>query len=428
MRKVLILAASAATVAGVIAAAPASGAPPNRYTVANATSPASCAHNANYSSIQAAVNAAPAGASITVCPGTYQEYVTVPAGKNNLSIKGQGGNPVTSNSPSPVILYPTTPNPDPGAFDPNALVTVNGSIGVTFDSLTVSGPFTDAGCERSTTIHYGVFIVGGGSAALPHDYITKIEPANPALMGCQDGVGIRAGSQFLGQLGSVTLQNSLVDQYEKGGVVVDGPGSSGQVQNSTVTGVGPTAATAQNGVQISRQAVGSVQNNDVSGNEYTGIDAYSAGILLFGAGNGVAVQNNKLTDNDIAIDVESGSNAAVQNNQNSTSSANTFAAGILIENQSASTFQNNKTAGGTEGIESFGATSVTFQNNQVRNVSDVGVYNDSTSTGNTYQNNKASGSGTFDCQDDSAGTGTAGTANTWQNDKGDTASPPGICR
>lgn len=427
MRKVLILGASAAAVAGVIAAAPASGAP-NRFTVANATSPASCARNANYASIQAAVNAAPAGATINVCPGTYQEYVTVPAGKDNLTIRGQGGDPVHSNSPSPVILYPTSPNPDPAAFDPNALVTVNGSAGVTLDSVTVSGPFYDTGCEPSNTIHYGVFIVGGGSAALPHDYITKIEPANPALMGCQDGVAVRAGSQYLGQVGAVTVQNSLVDQYEKGGVVIDGNGSSGQVQNSTVNGVGPTPATAQNGIQISRGAIGSAQNDAVSNNEYTGTDAYSAGILLYGAGNGTSAQNNQLTNNDIALDVESGSNASIQNNQMSTSSANIYAAGILVESQTSSTLQNNKTAGGTEGIESFGVTATTYQNNHVSGASDDGVYNDSTSTGNTYQNNHASGSGSFDCQDDSVGAGTAGTANTWQNDKGDTASPPGICR
>jgi hypothetical protein len=401
----------------------------SKFVVANGTSPAGCAKNANYASIQAAVNAAPAGATISVCPGTYQEYVTIPASKNNLNIKGMGGDATSDHTNAPVILYPATPNTNPSAFDPNALVEIDGASGVQIESMIVSGPFTTPGCiGPASMIHYGVFIVAGGSAQLQHDYITKIEPSDPALNGCQDGVAVRAGSQGLGQVGNLTLQNSAVDQYEKGGVVVDGTGSTGQIKNSTITGVGPTAQTAQNGIQISRGAVANVENNSVSGNEYAGTAAYSAGILLFSDGNGTSVKNNKLADNDINIDVESDTNASVENNQMTTASSNIYAAGILVEDESGASFKNNKISGGTEGIESFGATSTTYENNDVKGVSDDGVYNDSSSTGNTYKNNKATGSGTFDCQDDSVGTGTSGTANTWMNDKGDTASPPGICK
>jgi hypothetical protein len=426
-RNLTLLAAVAAIAAAVLGASSPAGAA-SGYTVANGTSAASCAKNATYSSIQSAVNAAPAGATVSVCPGTYQEYVTVPAGKDNLSIKGLGGDPTMSNSSSPVILYPTTPNPDPGAFDPNALVTVNGATGVGIQGVTVSGPFTDTGCEGSQTIHYGVFVIGGGSAQLEHDHITKIEPVDGSLFGCQDGVGIRAGSNFLGQVGTLSLKNSLVDQYEKGGVVVDGPGSSGDIQKNTITGVGPTAQTAQNGVQISRNAVGSVQGNTVANNEYTGTVAYSAAILFFGDASGSSAMSNKLTNNDIALDIESGGGDSVQGNQASTTSANAFAAGILAKDEAGTSFQGNKVSGGVEGIESFGVTSSTFKSNQVSGVSDVGLYNDSSSTGNTYKSNQASGSGTFDCQDASVGSGTAGTANTWQDDKGATSSPPGICK
>jgi len=34
----------------------------------------------------------------------------------------------------------------------------------------------------------------------------------------------------------------------------------------------------------------------------------------------------------------------------------------------------------------------------------------------------------FDCEDDSTGGGTAGTANFWIKDFGQTESPPGICK
>ena len=41
---------------------------------------------AQYPTIQSAVTAASPGAHITVCPGTYPEQVTIPAGKNNLTL------------------------------------------------------------------------------------------------------------------------------------------------------------------------------------------------------------------------------------------------------------------------------------------------------------------------------------------------------
>jgi hypothetical protein len=36
--------------------------------------------------------------------------------------------------------------------------------------------------------------------------------------------------------------------------------------------------------------------------------------------------------------------------------------------------------------------------------------------------------GAHDCHDETAGGGTAGTANIWRKNQGDTATPPGICR
>jgi pectin methylesterase-like acyl-CoA thioesterase len=42
--------------------------------------------NADFTSIQAAVTAATPGTTIVVCPGTYTEQVTIPAGKNDLTL------------------------------------------------------------------------------------------------------------------------------------------------------------------------------------------------------------------------------------------------------------------------------------------------------------------------------------------------------
>ena len=44
----------------------------------------------DYNSIQAAVTAAAPGYRINVCPGTYVEQVTIPAGKDNLWLQSIG--------------------------------------------------------------------------------------------------------------------------------------------------------------------------------------------------------------------------------------------------------------------------------------------------------------------------------------------------
>jgi hypothetical protein len=50
--------------------------------------------------------------------------------------------------------------------------------------------------------------------------------------------------------------------------------------------------------------------------------------------------------------------------------------------------------------------------------------NDDSIKNNDFRN----GGSNFDCQDESSGAGTAGTANTWTKNKGNTSDPVGICK
>ncbi|HEV2951307.1 MAG TPA: hypothetical protein VGZ51_04295 [Actinomycetota bacterium] len=51
----------------------------------------------------------------------------------------------------------------------------------------------------------------------------------------------------------------------------------------------------------------------------------------------------------------------------------------------------------------------------------------SLTNGNQIRSNTASGNGNLDCEDDSSGSGTSGTANTWTSNNGVTDDPNGIC-
>jgi parallel beta-helix repeat protein len=56
-----------------------------------------------------------------------------------------------------------------------------------------------------------------------------------------------------------------------------------------------------------------------------------------------------------------------------------------------------------------------------------GIWIATGSSGNTISGNIAGGNVTLDCRDDSLGSGTAGTANTWTSNSGVTSSPSGLC-
>lgn len=53
---------------------------------------------------------------------------------------------------------------------------------------------------------------------------------------------------------------------------------------------------------------------------------------------------------------------------------------------------------------------------------------DPQSEGNTFSKNHSDANAFWDCQDDTVGSGTSGTANTWKSNKGDTSQPPKLCK
>jgi Right handed beta helix region len=442
-RKFVVLAVVAAGVAWA-GASPGYG-DPGMLTVAKAGDTSGCAHHAQFNTIQAAVNAASAGSTIQICPGTYQEYVFIPPALNHLTLRGMGPNPGPGQSGVPVILFPTTPNSQSlSTLHTDSLVTVDGATNVTIQGLEISGPFTDGGCEPETASHVGVYVGGGGQAQLQHDYVTNVQNSNPALLGCQDGIGVEAGNDFFfshafpQDPGAVNVQDSTVDRYQKDGVLIDGGPSapSSMIMHDTVTGVGPTSVIASNGVELDDGSLGEIANNTISANQYTQPSTQASGILLFAPGPKLAVHDNKLTANDVGIYVGSpGAGLDVHGNQITGDNTNSDSEDIELDGVSGGQVHDNHLTGGAYGLDAFdGTTGVMIANNQVSNVTAVGIFNEAAgtfgpaATNNTYQGNHATGSGSVDCEDDTTGSGTAGTANTWKDDHGATSSPAGLCK
>jgi len=151
--------------------------------------------------------------------------------------------------------------------------------------------------------YYGV-VNDGGDVDVSRSTIHDI--GETPLNGTQHGVGIyfAFGSSATGSITLNTLSN-----YQKGGIVVNGTGSSASIVGNRVIGQGPVGYIAQNGIQVGYGARAVVLGNTVTGNAYSGLnDASSGGIILVGGPwyggdftTGVLVSGNTVTGNDVGI-------------------------------------------------------------------------------------------------------------------------------
>ena len=241
----------------------------------------------SYATISAAVAAAIPGDIVEVSPGTYNETVTI---NKSIHLRGQPGQVLTT-----IIKAPST-LPLPATQNSN-IVTVTGSgVSAEINDLTIAGP-GPSGCG---SISYGIFVRSGAYANIHDNRISDVRD-NP-FSGCQNGVGIQVGRQLWGTTGTATITNNIITGYQKNGITVDNTGSNATIVGNTITGAGTTAIIAQNGIQISRGATGSLNGNTVSGNSYHKIgnasDWGSTGILLFQSGAVSLNGGNNLTGND----------------------------------------------------------------------------------------------------------------------------------
>jgi parallel beta-helix repeat protein len=360
-----------------------------------------------YSTIQAAVNAAAPGDKIQVCPGTYTEQVTVPAGKNGLSLESQKPLQAIIQAPSALTA-------------PNAIVRVSGSTNVSLSKFTIQGP-GPGGCG---TINNGVRVDGGGSANIFANHITAIRD-NP-FSGCQNGVAIQIGRQAESTTGSANISLNVIDDYQKNGITVDNTGSSANITLNSIRGAGPTPTIAQNGVQVSRGANANVSLNSIQGNAYTGDpnNGTSTGVLLFNPGN-VDIGYNSVRDSDTGI-YAIGTNGGTEIEHNVVSGS-TYDGISLDTATGTSAHDNNSSDNAGAGVGLYATTGSLVDNNDVEDNQASGLFADTDTSGNKFTRNAADDNAPFDCEDRSAGTGTAGTANTWQKNTGDTSSPAGLC-
>jgi parallel beta-helix repeat protein len=380
--------------------------------------PGNCnAATLTHTTIQAGVNAAAPGDIVQVCRGVYTENVVVNTA--NLHIKGAkagvNGTRFVTPANESIVRPPVTP--------PNAPLFMLEANGITLNGFLIEDNTANAGVQtRPTSSGYrilnnivrqnvmGIYLHGSGDA-------TTLVRRN--LIQGNNQPGAAAGNGIYSDQGAlgITIQANNFRNHQNGGITF-ATAMPSVVQESIIIqnnrSLNDNNFVALFDVQ-NATIVANRTNDDVDG------DDFSSTIFIGGDSGGILIQRNVLTNPGFAgIAVRDtlglpGSAANVQVFGNTVTGAEGSGIDVTASDFAAVSARNN-----------------TLRNNGVgapvpANEPRDGIYFGPATRGNQIRGNSASGNGNLDCEDDSTGSATAGTANTWVNNNGVTDNPNGIC-
>jgi parallel beta-helix repeat protein len=360
------------------------------------------AATATHNTIQEGVDAAAAGDTVKVCPGTYIENVTV-----NKALILQGPKAGVNGTRAQVLANEAVVH----ASDQNLPIFMLAANSITVNGFLVEDNSNNAGIQTSPAFSgyqilnnivqnnvFGIYLHGSGAATT---LVRRNLLDDNNLPGSASGNGIYSDQ---GAVGITVLANSFRNHSNTGIIFA----AAGIQQESIII---------QNNRSLNDNtfvALFDVQNAQVVANQTNDdVDAGDFGSTIFVGGNsaGILIQRNVLVNPGFSGIAVRDTLAAV----GSTANVNVL----------------GNTVTGAEGsgidvtAEDFAAVSA--RNNTLRNNAIDGIFFGSLTKGNQIRSNTASGNANLDCEDDSVGSGTSGTNNTWTNNNGGSDDPNGIC-
>lgn len=284
---------------------------------------------APYQSVQTGVNNALPGGTVQVAAGSYTEQVEV-SGKN-LTIQGAGRSSTTIVSPAALATKFTT------AYPYKPVLFATGAASIDVRDLTVDGDGQGNANNRFTGIAYW----NAGGRILDCD-VVRIR--DTPFSGVQHGVAILANNNTGGPY-ALEVGNCSTTDWQKGGIALSGTGLTINVHDCTVPGAGPTAVTAQNGIQTYLSS-GVISNCTVTGSYYTGPSVVACGVLMFGPST-VAVSNCTLSGNQYSVYSQDASGSVAGTSITATTGPSGYAPlGVELYNSFATTLANAAKANG----------------------------------------------------------------------------------
>jgi hypothetical protein len=329
--------------------------------------------NAGFTHIQDAINAASPGDHIRICKGTYVEQLTI---RKALDIDADSG----------AVLMPNAMQKNTTSlFDAAPIATailVADTRDVSISGLTVDG--ANNGILECTPNLEGITFQNA-SGNVERAAIRNFK-LGAGLGGCQSGTGffVQSGG---GKISRVEIEDCTIHDFQKNGITANEIGTMAFIRRNVVTGIGPTPAIAQNGVQIGFGAGGAIAKNIVTNNLYSPCSAAAtctavATNILVTQSDGVEVSGNRAGISQVAIFVD-GNVAEVEENE-------TFAAsvfdGIRVEGNQAEVRRNRVFNGAESGIFLMGNNNVVEDN--VITEAAIGILKEAGSTGNVIAKNR----------------------------------------
>ncbi len=276
--------------------------------------------------VQAAVDFANPGETVNIGAGVFIETVDI---TKDLTLQGEAGAIIRAPSGINSVDVEFT---SLGGSNIRPIIYVGNGAVVQIDSLTVDG-------NNVGNTNYGLVGIGycNASGSISNTTITNIQD-NPAS-GSQHGVGIYVVNKD-GVERTVDISNNTINNFQKNAMALSGDGLTVNVDRNTVTGKGEINYIAQNGIQVSYGAAGTITNNTVTGFDFTNpSNAWnnaSAGILVYQPGGDVLVDGNTVSNSDNGIYVYDATNTEISSN---TVRNNLY--GIVLYDVSNTTSTNN---------------------------------------------------------------------------------------
>lgn len=234
--------------------------------------------------VQPEIDNALAGDTVLAKDGVYVEQVEI---SKDLTLRGAGAGTIVR-SPDALTKFFTT-----SGLNNYPVVYAHDAAAVTIRDLKVDG----AGKGNANYRFQGIGFYNAGGEVQTVE-ITDVR--DTPFSGAQHGVALYAYNAD-GTPRSLTVTGVTIHDFQKNGMALMGAGLTVDVNNSQVTGYGPTTVTAQNGIQVSSGASGVIgPNASVSGVSYTPGPWTASGMLIHNGGT-VNVLNSSVSQSQTGV-------------------------------------------------------------------------------------------------------------------------------
>ena len=290
--------------------------------------------------IQDAVDAVEENGTVNVSAGTYEEEVEI---DKNLTLSGSAGaviqspDKITQSFTSSAANFP--------------IVYVHNADDVTVQGFTIDGLSKGNSNYRFVGVAY--YNAGG---TVDNNTVKNIQ--NTPFSGAQHGIGIYAYADDAAAR-DLVISNNIVQDFQKNGITVSGGGITADISNNTINGKGKTTITAQNGIQLSGGANGTIAYNQISGIWYDGSGWTASGIIADGAPDVINILNNRLVDAQTGMYI---SNCEVYVFENEIDGSNLYAV-ILYPNADNSKLVGNTIQNSYIGVAVYQSDNITVNDN-----------------------------------------------------------------